>query len=178
MKKEEESKLKKFLDYITSKTFRDAIKNIIYTFAILAVVIAGYFAFINYGTKRVRDSTGVDVIKALETENSPAIQLSEIDAIAFISEAKLRTKIAFSANIDTRATVRFTGNGRSITLSSPYPEKNHEFFFNLTDSDYSTLFVYTVTVKDDAGREQQVMGKIRMPEKPPEKINGAKITIN
>lgn len=177
MKKEEQSKLTKFLNYITSKAFRDVVKNIFVTLLVIGVVVLIYFYIVDYGAKKFEESTGVNVLREVAGQaNGNAqkieIRLSEINVSTFSEQEKLKVMLKFSTQPDTVAFVKISGNGETINKSSSVMAGSHNFVLDLGDKSYNSLFVYSITVHDGAGNEKKIMGELRTPEK-----KNAKITI-
>ncbi len=138
MKKEGKSRLMKFLDYITSKTFRDVVRNLFYTVVFIGIVLLLYFVAVNYSAKKVKENTGVDILKELkpeapEAKNLPEadqdiisgtgqevqldIGLSDIFAEPYVENGQLKTKIIFATAINTNAYVKLSGNSKILNLS-------------------------------------------------------------
>ncbi len=176
MKKEEQSKLTKFLNYIISRAFRDVVKNILITIAVIFAVVMVYFYAVDYSAKKIEESTGVNVLREIASgqangnSQETEIKLSEINVSAFSEQETLKVMLEFSTLPDTVAFVKISGNGQTINESSSVAAGSHNFVLELGGNSYNSLFVYSVTVHDGAGNEKKVMGELKTPEKKNAKI--------
>lgn len=176
MKKEEQSKLTRFLNYIISRAFRDVVKNILITLVVIFVVVMIYFYIVDYSAKKIEESMGVNVLRQVAggqnngNVQETKIKLSEINVSTFSEQENLKVTFEFSTLPDTVAFVKISGNGQTINESSSVMTGSHNFILDLGGNSYNSLFVYSVTVHDGAGNEKKVMGELKTPEKKNAKI--------